>query len=65
MSMTNFKPRTPCQAGKAKAGMQVCTTALGDEICKACKRSKYMVDHWNEFSVEKQIKIMDELKSVD
>lgn len=65
MSIVNFKPSTPCKAGKAESGMQVCTTALGDEICKGCGRTKQQVDNWLFYSEEKRLRIMAELENAD
>lgn len=53
----NFNPTTPCRA----TGPNVCTTALGDDVCKACGRTKEQVDNWLEFSEKKKKQITEDL----
>lgn len=37
-------------------------TNIGDEICIGCGRSKYEVDNWNSFSMEKKFEVNKRLK---
>lgn len=42
-----FKPvRTPC--------IGVCSTGIGDSVCRGCKRFAHEVIHWNAYSEEQR-----------
>jgi len=60
MNIINFNPITPCRA----TGPNVCTTAMGDDVCKACGRTKEQVDKWLEFSEKKKKRITDDLARI-
>lgn len=36
--------KSPC------VGRGICSTALGDKVCKGCGRYDYEVDNWNQLS---------------
>ncbi len=45
-----FKPvKTPC--------IGVCSTGIGDSVCRGCKRFAHEVIHWNAYSHEQRIAI--------
>ena len=46
-------PNSPC--------LGYCTTALGDDICKACGRSFNEVNHWITMTDEERAKVWDRL----
>lgn len=50
------KMSTPC--------IGVCSTALGDNVCKGCKRRDYEVDQWNTYDEGKKEDIDDRLDDV-
>lgn len=51
-----FKPvRTPC--------IGVCSTAIGDQVCRGCKRFVHEIDSWNGFSHEQRRLISQRLES--
>lgn len=46
-------PKTPC--------VGICSTGLGDSVCRGCKRYSHEVIHWNEYSEQQQQRILDRL----
>lgn len=45
--MTVFKPvKTPC--------VGICSTGIGDNVCRGCKRFSHEVIHWNAYSEEQR-----------
>lgn len=46
-----LRVKTPC--------IGVCSTGIGDNVCRGCKRFAHEVIHWNSFS-EEQKRIIDE-----
>lgn len=38
--------RTPC--------VGVCSTGIGDDVCRGCKRFRHEVIHWNSYSAEQK-----------
>jgi len=45
--------KTPC--------IGVCSTGIGDDVCRGCKRYGYEVIHWNAFTQEQKRAIIDRL----
>jgi len=49
-----FKPvRTPC--------VGICSTGIGDEVCRGCKRFSHEVIYWNTYSNDQRRVIADRL----
>lgn len=48
--MVNKPIKTPC--------VGICSTGVGDDVCRGCKRFGYEVIHWNSYSQE-QKRIID------
>lgn len=48
--------RTPC--------VGVCSTGLGDQVCRGCKRFNYEVINWNSFSMQEKQAIDARLESL-
>jgi len=49
-----FAPvKTPC--------IGICSTALGDDVCRGCKRFAHEVTGWNGYSIEQRRLIIDRL----
>lgn len=49
-----FKPvRTPC--------VGICSTGIGDEVCRGCKRFSHEVIHWNGYNQEQRRTIANRL----
>ncbi len=45
-----FKPvRTPC--------IGVCSTGIGDSVCRGCKRFSHEIIHWNGYSNDQRLSI--------
>lgn len=54
--MAVFKPvKTPC--------VGVCSTGIGDNVCRGCKRFSHEVIHWNAYSEEQRRIIAHRLES--
>ncbi len=50
-----FKPvRTPC--------VGICSTGIGDDVCRGCKRFSHEVIHWNGYTQEQRRTIADRLE---
>lgn len=50
-----FKPvRTPC--------VGICSTGIGDDVCRGCKRFSHEVIHWNGYSQEQRRTIANRLE---
>lgn len=47
-------PRTPC--------IGICSTGIGDDVCRGCKRFAHEVIEWNSYTVEEQQAV---LKRID
>jgi len=45
--------KTPC--------IGVCSTGLGDSVCRGCKRFEHEVIHWNSYTQEQQQIVIDRL----
>jgi len=45
--------KTPC--------IGVCSTGLGDSVCRGCKRFEHEVIHWNSYSADEQQLVIDRL----
>lgn len=45
--------KTPC--------IGVCSTGLGDSVCRGCKRFEHEVIHWNSYSDHEQQLVIDRL----
>ena len=45
--------KTPC--------IGVCSTGLGDSVCRGCKRFEHEVIHWNSYTQEQQQLVLDRL----
>lgn len=53
--MSIFKPvKTPC--------VGVCSTGIGDSVCRGCKRFAHEVIDWNAYSHEQRLIIADRLE---
>lgn len=50
------KARTPC--------IGICSTALGDEVCRGCKRFAQEVIDWNGYSNDERLAILDRLEQI-
>lgn len=50
----NSKVRTPC--------IGICSTGIGDSVCRGCKRFAHEVIDWNGYSVEEQGVILDRIE---
>ena len=56
-SSTFIQPiATPC--------IGVCSTGLGDEVCRGCKRFAYEVIHWNGFNAGQRLHVYQRLESL-
>ena len=54
--MTLFKPvKTPC--------IGVCSTGIGDSVCRGCKRFAHEVIDWNAYSHQQRVIIAQRLES--
>ncbi|UTF60739.1 DUF1289 domain-containing protein [Gilvimarinus sp. DA14] len=54
--MPVFKPvKTPC--------VGICSTGIGDSVCRGCKRFSHEVIHWNAYSQEQRRIIANRLES--
>ena len=54
--MRLFKPvRTPC--------VGICSTGIGDSVCRGCKRFAHEVIDWNAYSHEQRLIIAQRLES--
>lgn len=51
-----MKPRsqTPCRG--------ICSTGIGDTVCRGCKRFAHEVIAWNGYSIEQRYSVMDRLE---
>lgn len=47
-------PKTPC--------IGICSTGIGDEVCRGCKRFCHEVIDWNAYSHEQQQLVLDRLE---
>lgn len=45
--------KTPC--------VGICSTGLGDSVCRGCKRYCHEVIHWNEYSEQQQFRVLERL----
>src|SRR5690606_5925140 len=55
-TMTLFKPvKTPC--------IGVCSTGIGDSVCRGCKRFAHEVIDWNAYSHQQRVIIAQRLES--
>ena len=45
--------KTPC--------IGVCSTGLGDSVCRGCKRFEHEVIHWNSYTEQQQQLVIDRL----
>ncbi|MEJ2416782.1 MAG: DUF1289 domain-containing protein, partial [Exilibacterium sp.] len=51
-----FKPvRTPC--------VGVCSTGIGDEVCRGCKRFAHEVIDWNAYTHSQRVLVAQRLES--
>ena len=51
-----FKPvRTPC--------IGICSTGIGDDVCRGCKRFSHEVIDWNSYSNDQRLAIVGRLQS--
>jgi len=41
-----------------------CTTSLGDDICKGCRRTSKEVIEWNGYTQERKAEILDRIKLI-
>ncbi|MCW8193553.1 DUF1289 domain-containing protein [Proteobacteria bacterium 005FR1] len=46
-------PRTPC--------IGICSTGIGDDVCRGCKRFAQEVIDWNRYSVDERQAVLDRL----
>ena len=53
------EPRVPAELRVKTPCIGVCSTGIGDNVCRGCKRFAHEVIHWNSFS-EEQKRIIDE-----
>lgn len=54
--MTDGKIRTPC--------IGVCSTGLGDTVCRGCKRFSHEVVNWNSYSIAERSRIDQRLNEL-
>lgn len=54
--MDFIKIKTPC--------IGVCSTGIGDDVCRGCKRFKHEVIDWNRYDIDKKIAIDKRLASL-
>lgn len=52
--MKSRRLRTPCRG--------ICSTGLGDTVCRGCKRFTHEVIAWNSYSVEQRDSVMGRLE---
>jgi predicted Fe-S protein YdhL (DUF1289 family) len=52
----NQKPKSPC--------IGVCSSGLGDSVCRGCKRFAHEVIEWNAYSAEQQRAILARISSL-
>ncbi len=54
--MKLYKPvKTPC--------VGICSTGIGDHVCRGCKRFAHEVIHWNAYSHEQRLVIAQRLET--
>ena len=51
--MSDFPVKTPC--------IGVCSTGIGDSVCRGCKRFAHEVLHWNAYTNEQKLLIEQRL----
>lgn len=51
--------KSPC---RREPGKLSCTTGLGDDVCKMCKRTAREVIEWNSYTDEQKIKINKQIE---
>lgn len=49
-------PKTPC--------IGVCSTGIGDSVCRGCKRFAHEVIHWNRYTAAQRQAVLDRLESL-
>ena len=54
--MLNKVVKTPC--------IGICSTGIGDDVCRGCKRYKHEVIHWNACSYEQKLSIEKRLSEL-
>ncbi len=53
--MAIFKPvKTPC--------VGICSTGIGDSVCRGCKRFSHEVIHWNAYTLDQKLIIAQRLE---
>ena len=50
------KPKSPC--------IGVCSTGIGDSVCRGCKRFSHEVIEWNAYTAEQQCAIVARISSL-
>lgn len=54
--MAIFKPvKTPC--------IGICSTGIGDSVCRGCKRFAHEVIHWNAYTQDQKLIIAQRLEA--
>ncbi len=53
--MSEIRVKTPC--------IGVCSTGIGDRVCRGCKRFAHEVIHWNSYTNEQKLLIEGRLAS--
>lgn len=49
----NKAPRTPC--------IGVCSTGIGDDVCRGCKRFAHEIIDWNRYSADERWAVMNRI----
>lgn len=55
--------KTPCMAGVKTPCIGVCSTGLGDSVCRGCKRYAHEVIQWNAYKVDERRAILKRIDS--